>query len=258
MPKIITSSKNVEIVHFYNIIRDKKYRNESKEFVVEGFKQIDEAIASTFEIKSLIILDKLYDKQFEKIFRYSLFDSIEFYKVTDTIIKKLSTSVNPPEILAVVKMKENVIDSSKNIVLLDNIQDPGNLGNILRSCVAFGFNNVLLNNCADIYNDKTIKASMGATFKINFLNFSKSSSSLEWLKSNKYELIASVLMQDSVDLNQFKQKPTRYCLLIGNEGHGLSQDLIDSSNYKIKINIQNTESLNVAAATAIFLYEFSK
>lgn len=258
MAKEITSNKNKEVVHFYNLNNDKKYRHLSKEFIVEGFKQINEVIdINPNLIKAIIVLDKLYDKNFKEIFRYTLFNHIQIYKVTDSIIKKLSTNNEPPEILGVVSMLDTKIDNNKNVILLDNIQDPGNLGTILRSAVAFGFNNIIFNNCVDLYNHKTIKAAMGAIFKINFLAFKNEHSSLEWLNKNQYFKIATKLDDDAKLINDINQTK-KYCILIGNEGHGLSNVFIENCDLKIQIPIINTESLNVAVATSIILYELNK
>ncbi|MEJ3648834.1 RNA methyltransferase [Ureaplasma urealyticum] len=257
MLKVITSNKNEDIIHFYNLIHDKKYREANQLFIIEGFKLLDEALQNQQTIVAIIINERVYDKEFETIFKYTLYDNVQIYKVSENVIKKLSVNIDPSPILAIVKMKEETCDVNDNVLLLDNIQDPGNLGTILRTCFAFNVKQVIFNNCVDLYNAKTIKASMGAIFKINFLHFNSSKLTLEFLLKNNFYLIATILDKNAISLNELKIKQ-KYCLMVGNEGHGLSQNFIDYASIKTMIKMNQTESLNVAVATAIFLYELNK
>ncbi|ASD25360.1 TrmH family RNA methyltransferase [Ureaplasma parvum] len=257
MLKIITSNKNEEIIHFYRLIHDKKYREANKLFIIEGFKLLDEALQNQQTIVSIIVNEHVYNKEFETIFKYTLYDNIQIYKVSGNIIKKLSVNIEPSPILAVVKIKQEMCDINDNILLLDNIQDPGNLGTILRTCFAFNIKQVIFNNCVDLYNPKTIKASMGAIFKINFLRFNDSKLALNFLLKNKFYLIATILDKNAISLNEITIKQ-KYCLMVGNEGHGLVQTFIDHAHIKTMIKMNQTESLNVAVAAAIFLYELNK
>jgi TrmH family RNA methyltransferase len=152
-------------------------------------------------------------------------------------------------IAAIYKMPSNNFGPG-TAVYLESISDPGNLGTILRSALAFGFKNIVINdNCVDLYNAKTISAARDAIFKLNILE----DKNYNWIKKNTLPIYATS-SHDGQALSQFKPAQT-YVLAFGNESRGLSQGVIDMSAKKIKIEISpEIESLNVASAAAILFY----
>ena len=178
-------------------------------------------------------------------------EQADFY-VTKEIMKKISSQVSIANNIAVCyKIKEQELKG--NIVLLDNIQDPGNLGTIIRSAVAFGFKNIILSDdTVDLYNDKVIRASEGMIFHINVLR-KNLELFLEELKQNYQILITDVMQGENIK----KIKHTKnIALIIGNEGNGVKDNLKKYANNFVKINMDETcESLNASIAASILMYE---
>ncbi|MCV3728304.1 RNA methyltransferase [Ureaplasma miroungigenitalium] len=251
--QIITSIKNPLVVHTIKLVQDKKYREEHQAFVIENTKLLDEAIANHAQITHLFVDDNYYEKNYEQVFPYTLIQGMEIIRVSSSVCKKMSSNVQTGILFAIIKISDKEFIRSSSCLFLDHIQDPGNLGTILRSAVAFNVPNIVLHNCADLYNPKTIKASMGAIFKINPLVMNEQSDAINFLKNTKLTKIASALLPNAISLKEVS-KPTAYCLLVGNEGHGLNPLFIDCADLIAKINLHNTESLNVTTATSIFLY----
>ncbi|MCV3754040.1 TrmH family RNA methyltransferase [Ureaplasma zalophigenitalium] len=254
--QLITSIKNPLIVHTIKLVQDKKYRDEHQAFVIENTKLLDEAIANNAEITHLFINENYYQKKYEQVFPYTLIKEMEIIKINDAVSKKISSNVQTGVLFAIVKILPKQLQKSVSCLLLDHIQDPGNLGTILRSAVAFNVPNIIMYNCADLYNPKTIKASMGAIFKINAVCLDNQTSVINFLQNTKLTKIASALLPQAIPLRTIN-KPSAYCLLVGNEGHGLNPIFIDYADIVAKINLHNTESLNVTTATSIFLYSLN-
>ncbi len=216
-------------------LKNKKYRDEVGLFLIEGDHLINEARKKNL-IKEIISITN---------------EQADFY-VTKEIMKKISSQVSIANNIAVCyKIKEQELKG--NIVLLDNIQDPGNLGTIIRSAVAFGFKNIILSDdTVDLYNDKVIRASEGMIFHINVLR-KNLELFLEELKQNYQILITDVMQGENIK----KIKHTKnIALIIGNEGNGVKDNLKKYANNFVKINMDETcESLNASIAASILMYE---
>ena len=135
-------------------------------------------------------------------------------------------------------------------MLLDNVSDPGNLGTILRTALAFGYNDVILKEGCSIYNEKVLQSTQGAIFNLNII------SKFDKKILDGYKLIATEI-KGSIDLSEIK-KPGKHVLVLGNEGHGVSKEILELADQRVRIDIKNIESLNVAVAGAIAMYELSK
>ncbi|MCV3743335.1 RNA methyltransferase [Ureaplasma sp. ES3154-GEN] len=251
--QIITSNKNPLIIHAAKLVADKKYRDEHQAFVIEGIKLLDEAINNQAVITHLFVTNSFYDKNYEQFFPYTLINNITIIQISDQVAKKISSNVQSGHLFGLVKMINKPLAMKKSILFLDHIQDPGNLGTILRSAVSFNVQNIVLYNCADLYNPKTIKAAMGATFKINVLNINQKQTAVDFLKKIQLTKIATALHKNATPLHQF-HNTNPYCLLVGNEGHGLDEIFINLADHIVQIMLSNTESLNVTNATSIFMY----
>lgn len=240
---IITSESN-EKYKYINKLKKKKYRKKFNSFIVESIKIVDQ-IPKNFDCEFIFVNEDMkdYKTDFKKIvFSNSLFD-------------KLSLLENPEGVSACLKMKEEKEISSDKILLLDHMQDPGNLGTIIRSAEAFSFKDIiLLNNCVDIYNEKTIRASMGSIFRLNFINLDLDH--IKYLLNKDYKLVlADMAGKDVKDFKDFK----KIILAIGNEANGISKSLKDLSNDFVSIKMDGEiESLNAAIAASILMNNFSQ
>ena len=222
----------------------KKYREENKLFLVEGEHLVEEAYKSGY-LESIIIEDG-YDFHIEKNNMY----------VSDKVMNYLSELDHNQHIMGICKLLNNNNIGNK-VLILDDIQDPGNLGTIIRSVVAFNFDTIILSkNTVDIYNSKVIRASQGLIFKTNIIIADLEDIILQ-LKSKKYNIIGTKV-DNGVDIKDIPSSNS-LALIMGNEGNGVSKNILNlcDSYAHIKMN-KECESLNVGVATSIMLYELSK
>jgi len=226
-------------------LRQKKYRQKHKMFVVEGVKVVKEFLNSSFELHQLFCVDP----DFESV------DHV--IQISEAELKKASHLVNPNKVLAIFNMPDvKEVISSGLIVGLDAINDPGNLGTIIRLCDWFGVNQILCSkDTVDCYNSKVVQASMGSLTRV----------SLEYIDLDNFleETKLPVLIADMDGENVYQSKlPKEGILVMGNEANGISNSVSKLATHVISIprfgKIQQTESLNVATATAILLSEFRR
>lgn len=252
--------RNSEGIKYYQKLKQKKYREERREFLIEGIHLIEECLKS-----------KYYQNKISKIFTRSDFEedripktakSTDIIKLNANDFKKLSETENSQGIIGVAEVPKDIPHQKGNIICaLDNINDPGNLGTIMRTCWWFGIEDIIIGkDSVDIYNSKVIRASQGAIFNLfieSGLNLVKE---LEILNDNGYEIIITDL--SAVDtLSKYKfHKGKKYVIIFGNEANGISPEIKSMPFFK-KIKIEsysNCESLNVASSAAIILYEVKK
>ena len=214
-----------------------KFSKEKKLFKIEGFHALEMAkesgvLVSVFLTKPIMDLD------------------VPQYVVSRDIMESISSAKSPQGVICVCKYIEERPITSLKVLLLDNVSDPGNLGTILRTALAFGYNDVILNGGCSQYNEKVLQSTQGAIFSLNILtNFDISS-----LKD--YEIIATEI-KGSVDISTVHQV-NKHVLVLGNEAHGVSNEILKLASKRVRIEIKNIESLNVAVAGAIAMYELSK
>lgn len=173
--------------------------------------------------------------------------------ISKDIMSNLNYTETPFDTLAVCKKLEEK-ELTSLILVLEDVQDPDNVGALLRSASAFGFETVILSNkCADIYNDKTIRASKGALFHLNIIRSKDIIDTVSNLGNEGYSIYTT-------DLNASKslELKEKSILVLGNEGQGISVEMSKLANYNLVINTKNVESLNVSVAGAILMYEWSK
>lgn len=235
----ITSKENQKIKELIKLY-DNKYRKEKSLFIVEGYHLLEMALSSNL-VKEIYTL-----KEIEGID-----ESIPQYQINEDILKKISKSKSPQGVVAICHFK-NEKPVGKRLIYLDNIQDPGNLGTILRSALAFSYFDVVISSdSVSLYNEKAISASQGAIFKLNII-LDKDTSYLNKLKEDGYQLISTAL-KDSKNINEIKLND-KYVLIFGNEGQGIRKEILDISNDKLKIDMDNIDSLNVGVAASILMY----
>lgn len=252
------SSKDNEFIKHIKKLKDKKYRDMNKEFVIEGIKLIREAIEEKAEIKQIIICDNCLDSDIiPKELMYEI-AKYECVYVTESIFKVISDVNTPQGILAIIGRNagEAQIDYMQDIIVaLDDIQDPGNLGTILRTVDSIGLNQILVSKgTADSYNPKVVRSTMGAIFRIKIIECENLENTLKEVKKHKFKLVVTSLQTEKslYDIN-FDKK----LIVIGNEANGVEQKIQDLADEKIKIPmLGKTESLNASVATGIVLYEY--
>ncbi len=255
--KRITSKEN-ELIKHVKKLKDKKQRDLSNEYIIEGIKLIEEAIREKASIKYIIICEECEKSDYiPKELMYDI-ARYECIYVTSNIFKHITEVNNPQGILAVIDKtidKENISLDEDIIVVLDDVQDPGNLGTILRTIDSIGLKQVVISkDTADPYNPKVVRSTMGAIFRINIIRCENLEEKMQFLKKNNYQLVVSSLQtQNSIyDINYDKK-----IIVIGNEGNGVRQSIYKLADEKVKIPmLGNTESLNASVATGIILYEY--
>lgn len=248
----ITSIQNQKIKDLSKL-KEKKYQLESKQYLVEGFHMVDEASAAGL-LQTVIATS-------EDILRNY---NVEAIKVDSNIIKKLSQTVSPQPIIGVVKMKPDTSLAEhlntlqqKRICMLDNIMDPGNLGSIIRTSAALGYNLVIISpESCSIYNNKVLRASQGSIYKIPIVRM-KIIDGIKILKSHNVHIFATNLKAKN-DILSFAKKEN-FAVVFGNEANGVSQEVLNVSDDQVVITMKNSvESLNVMVASAITMYELIK
>ena len=237
--EIITSKSNSK-VKLAASLNEKKYRLENGMFLIEGRKILDMGLEAN-------LVDTIFTTKELK----NIDSAVKIYQVTDEIIEKISNEKNPEGIVAICKIPNCEKDYSKykKVVYLDDVSDPGNMGTIIRTALAFDYDAVVLSkNCVDIYNPKVITAARGAIFLLPIFNDDLGRF------SNK-EIIVSALSDKAVSLEKVNKKDD-FVLVLGNEAHGVSEDTLKMANQVVKIDISDSiDSLNVAVAGGILMYE---
>lgn len=246
--EIITSLENKKI-KYINKLKNKKFRDEEGIFVIETKHLVEEAYKSGFLTELYLVDTNIESNILED-------DKINKYQITKEIMNKISSLESPSNFLGLVK-KLPTINYGNRLLILDNIQDPGNLGTIIRSAVAFNLDTLILSNdCVDLYNDKTIRSSEGMLFKLNILRKDLNTFLTE-LKNNNYTIYGTDVVNGSI-VGEIKFSK-KYAIIIGNEGKGLKSTLKNHVDQNIYIPMSfNAESLNAGIAASIIMYEMSK
>jgi TrmH family RNA methyltransferase len=238
---MITSVKNETIKEIIKL-KQKKYRDEKNLFLVEGYHLVEEARKYGYVKTIITTLDDHFDE--------------ETLYVSKEVMNKLAFTKTPQPIMAVClkKISKDVDYNQNRYLLLDRLQDPGNIGTILRSALALGYNDVLISkDSVDLYNDKVIRATQGALFHLN-ISIVDLKDEINKLKKHGIHVYATSLRNAKVMDECEKQE--KMAFVMGNEGNGVSNEIIDICNGSIYIPINQIESLNVGIASAIIMYHF--
>ena len=255
----ISSVSNPKI-KFVTSLQQKKFRDREKLFICEGIRLCEVAVESNFEIESAFFTSNLESRGLKIL---ESIDPQKCFEVTESIFTKISETQSPQGILLVVRMKdqncdlESIFQCKKSItIVLDSIQDPGNLGTILRTSVAVDIDAIiLLDGCVDLFSGKVIRSSMGAIFKLPPAVKMSRKSFIEILDRTKKIPLATSVDEGINFFNIDFFESGGSILIFGNEANGVSDDLLKISK-KISIPMKNSmESLNVAVSTSIILYE---
>lgn len=238
----ITSISNQLIKDIYQL-KQKKYRNQTRQFMVEGLHLVEEAYKNKV-LKIVLSNDELL---------LNKFNNVKTVLVNNQIIEKLSNTTTPQNVLGVVDIIENKFELVDKYLILDGVNDPGNLGTIIRTSLALGVNHLILsNNTVDIYNDKVIRATQGAIFKAN-IYYTDLEDIYKKLKQNNIKIITTSLEANKT-LNDL-EKMDKFAIVVGNEANGISNVSKEYADELIIIPMKNNiESLNVGIASGIILY----
>lgn len=252
------SSKDNKIIKHLKKLKEKKYRDEYQEYTVEGLKLINEAIQEKTDIKQIVVCDGCDNSEMiESHLKYEM-AKFDFIYVPQNIFKMISDVENPQGVLAVISKQSATteVDLDEDIIIaLDDIQDPGNLGTILRTADSVGLKQILVSKgTADCYNPKVVRSTMGAIFRINVIECESLKTTLKDLQSKEYKVMCTSLnAKKTIYQAQYKKK----IIVIGNEANGVSKEILNLANEKVIIPmLGKTESLNASVATGVILYEY--
>lgn len=214
-----------------------KFSREKKLFKIEGFHALEMAE------KSNALVSIFATKEIPNL-------KVPQYIVSESIMESISVAKSPQGVICVCNYVEQKSLSSAKILLLDNVSDPGNLGTLLRTALAFGYKDVILRGGCSQYNEKVLQSTQGAIFELNIIN------DIDLAELKDYEVIVTEI-KGSIDLASLSGVK-KHVLVLGNEAHGVSKEVLDLADKGVRIEIDNIESLNVAIAGAIAMYQLSK
>lgn len=241
---MITSTQN-NFVKQVRKLQTRRERHKTKTFLIEGFHLVEEAIKSNWEIEQLIIREN------ESVPEWA--NHLPTINVSDHVFNYLSQTETPQGIAAVVKMNEKTTDQHTHVLLIDAVQDPGNLGTIIRTADAAGFSQVILGRgTVDLYNDKVIRATQGSLFHIEIVT-ADLIQTIERIRRDDFTIYASAL--ENATSYKEVMPSEKVALILGNEGAGISDDILHVADERIHIPIYGkAESLNVSIAAGILMY----
>ena len=236
-------------------LKERRFRQKEGKFILEGFRLIEEAAKANMEIEYIILSqgneEKLHNSSLKEVINED-----KIYVFSSSLFLQISSIEHPLGVIAVVKNKKMTIDLDGGFFLVcDKVQDPGNLGTIIRTGHAAGVDGIILTKgTVDIYNDKTIRSTMGSIFYVPIFYDDEDFSIIKKLKDNGVALVTTSLEESK---NFFEENlKGKIMLAVGNEGNGISNELFELASKKVKIPMPGgAESLNVAIATSIILFE---
>ncbi len=245
----ITSLKNPKVTTWKSL-KDRKGRRETGCFLVEGRKMVEEALASAFPVEAVLVDDARLDE-------FTLPAGIPAYSMPGHVLAAVCDTKTPQGIAAIVRMAEVPL-AGKRLVAMDGVQDPGNVGTIIRTADAAGFDGVILSaQCADVFSPKVLRATMGSVFRMGI----RVTDDLPGLLANMVQEGASVL-SSQLDGEPFYQRSPlneRFVLVIGSEGNGVTDEVKAVATHKVKLPMRGgAESLNAAVAAGIMMYELTR
>ena len=251
---MITSTSNPQVKRLLQLQKKGKARNEENVFVVEGLRMFVEAPKE--RIEKVYVSESFYNKKKQELD----LDNRSVEILSDNVFKHVSDTQTPQGVLCVVKqkkydLKELLEGENPHFVVLDNLQDPGNLGTIVRTAEAAGVDAVLMSkDCVDIYNPKTIRSTMGSIYRVPTIYIEDTLKLLEEFRKNDIKSYAAHLDgKHSYDQENYQSGTA---ILIGNEGNGLRDEVANSADVWVRIPMcGQVESLNAAIASSILMYE---
>ena len=249
MTEHITSLKNAKVTTWKSL-KDRKGRKETGCFLVEGRKMVEEALASAFPVDAILV-------DADRAAEFSLPGHIPVFTMPGHVLAAVCDTKTPQGIAAVVRMAGVQLTGSR-LVAMDGVQDPGNVGTIIRTADAAGMEGVLLSSqCADIFSPKVLRATMGSIFRMGMVVTDDLPGELEKLKAKGSSVISSQL--DGEPFYERSPVGERFCLVIGSEGNGVTPEVQAVATHRVKLPMRGgAESLNAAVAAGIMMYELMR
>ena len=242
----ITSRRNPLVAELRRLAGEKSARREAGLLLGQGHKLLTEALAAGLMPETVLTCDA----------SFILPEGVRVCAVTEELLAYISPMKSAPETLFTVPIPEEQGPVFGRVLLAEDMQDPGNVGTMIRTAAAFGFDGILLAGaCADPWSPKAVRSSMGAVFRLNIWERGDVNEALEELEEENLPLFAAALSEHAEKAGSFRF-PERFVLAVGNEGHGLSEALLDASEKIIRIPMTpGAESLNAATAAAVLMWE---
>ena len=254
----VISSKDNDLIKHIKKLKDKKHRDESNEYIIEGVKLIEEAVKENAKIKKIIICEdttRTYEIPTHIMYEIAKYECVY---VTDKIFASITQVTNPQGIMAIIEKGDAdvQIDYAQDIIVaLDDVQDPGNLGTILRTVDSIGLNQIIVSKgTADAFNSKVVRSTMGAIFRVKIIEVENLPQAIKEMRRHHFKLmVTSLQTENSIYDIQFNKK----IIVIGNESNGVSKEVQEMADEKAKIPmIGKTESLNASVAAGVVMYEY--
>lgn len=251
---MITSTGNAQVKELLQLQKKSKVRNERNIFLVEGIKMFLEAPRN--RIEKVFISETLFNRKKQEL----NLDGLKVEILSDKVFSHVSDTKTPQGILCVMRQKKTKLEEifaqkPEHLMILDNLQDPGNLGTIVRTAEGAGVSGIILSkDCVDIYNPKTIRSTMGSIYRMPFLYVEDLENTIEEVKKQDIKVYAAHLQgKNNYDEENYK---TGCAFLIGNEGNGLRDEIAKKADIWVKIKMHGeVESLNAAIASSILMFE---
>lgn len=253
---VITSKDNDNIKKIKKL-KEKKYRKQEGKYIIEGSKLIEEAIKENAKIEQIIVCEDCITEATNSNLLYEIAKYDCIY-VSEKVFKTLTDVSTPQGMLAVIKKKDNKKEVNYNedmIVILDGVQDPGNMGTILRTIDSAGLSQVIVTKeVVDAYSPKVVRSTMGAIFRVNIIETEDKLKMIKEIKKHKFNVAATSL---EASKSIYDVEFNKIAIVIGNEANGVSQEVLDLADTKMIIPMPGrTESLNASVATGILIYEY--
>lgn len=264
MSDLVISSRQNNIVKYVRGLREKRNRDQEGCFIVEGAKSVHEAVSAGVTVRKLVLSERGHKHSLLNEIETDLSGEVQIVRVTDEVMEFMSETESPQGIIALVSipqltLRDLAVTQSSSLVVIDGVQDPGNVGTIIRSADAFGAGAVILTKgCADIFNSKTLRSTMGSVFHLPVIQDVSQQDLISFLKENSIFVAATTLEETSRFLPDVEfLRPL--ALVFGSEGKGVSPEISRSADVLVKVPMfGSAESLNVAVTSGIVLYEASR
>lgn len=272
--KEVITSRNNNTVKWVCSLHSKKGRDENGSFFAEGIKLVKEAISASLPVTHIFIAESKKELYFDDLARlldeYNM-PEVEVVLLADEVFEKISTENAPQGVLSIIKYLDffSYIDiiykedfflrSDEKAIILCSVRDPSNLGSAIRSALAFGVDRIILSDdCADIYNPKTVRSAMGSIFRVKATRVKSLAELIPAIRDAGRRVFSAELSDNAISLNDAGLSSSD-CVIIGNEGHGIPENISSLCDASVYIPIsKKTESLNAAVAAAIFMWEQNK
>ncbi len=250
--EIITSVQNGKVKELRKCLQQKKYRQQTGRFVVEGEKMVREACQDGMEVDIIFVREDLAGDM------HGL-PAEKCVLATNQVLRAVSDTVTPQGMVAALRMPQADLQSAAQrenalLLLCERVADPGNLGTLIRCADAAGADGVILCGCADVYNPKTVRATMSSLYHVPAIVQQDAMQTVQWLHEQGFTSYAAALQEAQPPFAANLRGKTVLC--VGNEANGLTKELIQLCRYRVKIPMPGrAESLNVSCAAAVLLYE---